>query len=309
MRNLRIRALVAVGFFLVGLQLVSGLPAQAAGTSLSVSFPAEPVTVVSGQSISFDLGVDNVGTTPLEATVQERSVTLGNNGQTTLGGSPDSIFGAVTTITPAHMVIAPRSRQDVKVTVRVRKNLSPNDYFLGFLVSPIVPSGSVSAPNDVGAFVVLNVPGPRYMHLTTTVVDLPTVVFSSSVQAIIRVANVGRAVTTFSTDIQITGFVTPTPSLIQKQAQIVPPGHFRDELLKVHSWLGFGIYTFKATFVYALTGTSTGEATAEKTIVLISPFWFAVPAVLVLAVALLIWRHRRSKRTPTPKKRRQHAKR
>lgn len=309
MRNLRFRLLLAVGLVAVGLQALMSVPSYAAGTGLSVSFPADPLRAALGKPISFDLRVDNVGSTPLEATVKERGVVLGNNGHTTLTSAPDSTFGSVTKIVPDHMVIAAHGRHVVTVTVQVPKDLSPNDYFLGFLVSPIVPSGSVSVPSDVGAFVVLNVPGPRFMQLTTSVLDVPTVVFSNSVRAIVRVANTGKAVTAFSTDIQITGFVTPTPSLVQKQSQIVPPGHFRDELIKVHSWLGLGVYTFKATFVYALTSTRTGEATAQKTIILVSPLWLALPAVLVVVIALLLWRRRKKKRTPTSKKKRQHSKR
>jgi hypothetical protein len=286
-------SVILVAAFVLGAESTAG---ASNGNGISVTFPSAPIPIRPGSRTDFQLKVRNDSMHALAVTVVERSVRLENNGHAVLGIAPDSTFGERTSVTPARFFLAAGQERRVRIKVQVPSRLAPNDYFVGFLVSPVVTGGQVRVLNDVGAFVILDVPGPRHQKLTATFVGLPSLSFSNGVSASIRVRSVGAADADFTSTIEVSGFVTPHPRVVELPPYLAPPG--TDRTIPVHfsSWLGLGWYTVHATFVYNATNRRTAEAVIAKTVIVVSPYWFILPASIGLLTILLI-RRRRVRRT------------
>ena len=235
-RHIAQLTLLVVTFAIVfGIGQVAG---ASKGNGISVTFPAAPIPIRPGKVTDFQLKVRNDSSHSLAVTVVERSVRLENNGHEMLGIRPDATFGERTSVTPARLLLAVGQERTVRITVRAPSRLAPNDYFVGFLVSPVVTSGNVRVLNDVGAFVVLDVPGPRQRKLTASFVGLPNFAFSSGVSGSIRVKSVGAAAAEFTSTIEYSGFVSPHPRAVELPPELAPPGTYRTIPVHVSSWLG-----------------------------------------------------------------------
>jgi len=270
----------------------SATSAAASSSDLSVTYPSDPIPVHPGTSTSFSLLVTNVGPTVLTVEVTAHQVILGDNGQTQFAASADPRFGG-TTIEPQEFKLAPRQRRVVLISMIVPKSLTPDDYFLGWLVSPILTSAAVAAVNEVGALVVLDVPGPRHPRLSAEFVGLPSFQWSGNASGVVRVESTGSSTVSFTTNTELSGFVHPKPSIIQDPPHLLPPSLTRDIPVYFSSWLGLGWYTVHTTIVYNLTAQRTGEVTLSTTMILISPYWLILPALVVAAIVTFIIRRRR----------------
>ena len=172
--------------------------------------------------------------------------------------------------------------------------LPPDDYFLGFLVSPVINSASVAVQNDVGGLVVLDVPGSRDRGLTAHFIGPSSLSLSlsSSAAGMVRATSVGKSTVAFTTTVDTSGWPAPKPTYVEVNSHLLPPGLSRDIPIGVSTWLGLGWYTFHATLVYDRTGNATGEVTASRTVIVVNPLWFLlIPALF----ALWMWRRRRRK--------------
>jgi hypothetical protein len=285
------------------LLLAAAQPAQAAA-DLSVSSPADPIPVVPGAPASFTLEVANVGTTPLKVTITAERVVLSQNGEAQLGQGPDPLFSSRTHISPPALSLAGRQERPVKITVDVPKSIRSDDYFLGFLVSPVITSSAVKAVNSVGALVVLNVPGARQPALTARYMDLPRFVFAGSVRGFIRAKSSGLTTVQFTTQTEMSGFVTPRPTYLTEQSHLLPPGLTWDVPVHFSSWLGLGWYTVRSTLVYNATPQRTAEVALSRTVVLVNPWWVVALIVLIAVIVFYLvfrsWRRRRRRRRSAP---------
>jgi hypothetical protein len=233
----------------------------------------------------------------MTVTISSRQVKLSANGQTQFMDSPDPLFAGGTTIDPEQMHLKARQEREVTITVMVPASVRSNDYFLGFLVSPVITGPALRAVNQVGALVVLDVAGPRQTGLSASFVDLPHVVWSSSVKAFVRAKNTGVSTLQFTTTTLLTGHVAPRPASIWEKAHLLPTGLTWDVPVHWSSWLGLGWYTVRTTLVYNVTPQRTGEVALSRTVVVIDPLWLLLPVLIVAIVGFLIWRrHRRLRR-------------
>ena len=276
----------------------SALPAQAApgpGADLSVTSPPDPIPATPGTVVTTTLTVGNLGSGPLDVNVITRSVLVLDNGKTRLVAGPDPRFAGRIGIVPDTLSLPARQERTVRVTVNMPTALRPDDYFLGFLVSPVINAPSVSVVNDIGGLVVLDVPGPRDRKLTARYVGLPPldISFSASASGIVRAKSVGTSTLQFSTTNEISGWPSPKPSYLTVPAHLLPPGLTRDLPVHVSSWLGLGWYTFHTTLVYDVTDRTTGEVALSRTVIVVNPLWFLV---IPVAIGLWTWRRRRRRK-------------
>ena len=273
--------------------------ATGSSSDLSVTSPPGPIDVTPGTVATTTLTVGNLGFNPLDVRIITERVKLLDNGKTRLTEGADPRFAGRVSITPSLLTLPARHEQTVNVSVNIPNGLKPDDYFLGFLISPIINSTSVTVENDIGTLVVLNVPGPRNRRLIANYVGLPLLNFSlsSSVSGLVRPKSVGTATVQFTTTMETSGWPTPTTSYRTEPPYLLPPGLTRDIPLHFSSWLGLGWYTVHTTLVYNLTDRTTGEVAISKTVVIINPLWF-----LVIPAILLFWmwvrRRRRSRSRP-----------
>jgi len=294
------RSASALGGLLIVVVLVMLALAAApawASSDLSVSSPAAPVVVKAGGLATFKLQIGNVGHDPIDVTLADRRVVLSENGQTFFADTPDPIFAAGVRIVPDRVHLHGRQQKSVTVTVRVPKDIRPDDYFIGILATPVIGPGIIRAVNNVGALVVLNVPGSRSPRLTAQFLNLPRIVFGSSVKGSLRARSTGVSTLQFTTDTQVSGFVAPRPPVTMEPAHLLPPGLYWDVPVRWSSWLGLGWYTVHVTLVYNVTDQRTAAVVLSRTVFVVAPFWFLVPGLIVALVVFLIWRRQRRKRS------------
>jgi hypothetical protein len=290
-RILLVLASLAVGVVEVGFGGVAG-----AATHLVVTSPAAPVVIAPGRTGATVITVGNPGPRAIDVQVSAAGVKLLNNGSTDfVAGQHDPVFGSHVTIAPSHLHLLSGHRATVRVTITAPTTVAPNDYFLGFLVTPIVNGPSVAIVNQIGALVVVDVPGSRDERLAASYVGLPGLAWSSSASGFVQVRSVGRSTVQFTTDSLLTGFPAPKPAVLLEQPQALPAGLTRDEPIHVSSWLGIGWTTIHTTLVYNLTNQRTGQVVLSKTVILINPIWLALPVALVAIVVLLVGRRRRKR--------------
>ena len=268
--------------------------AGAPPSDLFVTSPPSPIAAAPGTMATATLTVGNLGHSPLAVTIATRSVTLLDNGKTRFGASPDPRFAGGIAITPNDLTLAGRQESVVHISVAMPPGLPPDDYFLGFLVSPVINSPSVAVQNDIGGLVVLDVPGPRDRGLTAQFVGPQSLSLSlsSSAAGIVRATSVGKSTVAFTTTVETSGWPASKPAYVEVNSQLLPPGLSRDIPVHVSSWLGLGWYTFHTTLVYDRTGNTTAEVTASRTVIVLNPLWFLlIPALFSMSM----WRRRRRK--------------
>jgi hypothetical protein len=272
------------------------VPAGAAvgpSADLSVTSPPDPILTTPGTVATATLTVGNLGHSSLDVRITPESVKLLDNGHTQLVAGADPRFAGRISISPDQLTLPARQERTVQVSVNMPTGLRPDDYFLGFLVSPVINSPSVSVQNDIGGLVVLNVPGARERKLTARFLGLPwlNVSLSASASGIVQARSTGTSTVQFSTTSQISGWPSPKASYLTVPAHLLPPGLTRDIPVHVSSWLGVGWYTFHTTLVYNLTDRTTGEVALSRTVIVLNPLWF-----LVIPTPLVIWAWRRRRR-------------
>jgi hypothetical protein len=304
----RFRSLIVATILLaVVVPVVTGAPSVASAAAppvdLFVTSPPDPIPAPLGATATTSLTVGNLGHSELDVTIDTRSVNLLNNGKTRFGAGPDPRFAGRVTVTPSSLSLPARQERTVQVSVNMPAGLPPDDYFLGFLISPVINSPSVAVVNDVGGLVVLDVPGSRDRRLTAEFV-VPSwlnVSLSGSASGFVRATSVGKSALSFTTTVETTGWPSPAPPYVEDGSQILPSGLSRNVPVRVTSWLGLGWYTFHATLVYDRTDQSTGEVTVSRTVFIVNPLWFFV--ILVIPM-LWMWRKRRRRKN---RKRGQHS--
>ncbi len=301
-----LKALVAAAALFIGIPMAlvgSATSVQAAPappSDLFVTSPPDPIPATPGSVAIAALTVGNIGHDPLEVQITPEEVQLLDNGKTRMVPGTDPQFAGKVSIAPASLNLAARSEQTAKISVGVPAGLGPDDYFLGFLISPIINSSSVAVQNDIGAIVTLDVAGPRDRRLVASYVGVPAVSLSlsGSASGVVRAENVGRSTLQFSTTIETAGWPAPNPSYATDKAHLLPPGLTWDMPVNVTSWLGIGRYTFHTTLVYDITDQTTGEVAISRTVYIINPLWLLILPVIIVSWLWTRRRHREPHRRP-----------
>jgi hypothetical protein len=266
---------------------------------LAVSVPSEPTVISPGASASILMRVVNPGSAPVTVTVTGRALKFADNGKVTIRSKPDPAWAGLVDFPSAPFTIPAESYVDSPFTVTLPPRISPDLYFVGFLVTPVASdSANLQIVNQIGSFVTIDVPGPRVRKLRAQL-DTAGFVVGSHVDGALHIQNVGHAAAQYWGENDTSsspGGGTPKQHRIEKS--LLPVGQSRMMRVTAEPAWPIGFVTMRVQLVYpGRTDVSTQEIVLSKRIFVISPLVIAaVVALLVLAVALFVRRRLRKTR-------------
>jgi hypothetical protein len=194
--------------------------------------------------------------------------------------------------------IPAQSYRDVPLSIHIPK-LSPDLYFVGFLVTPVATEGgSISVINQIGSFLTLDVPGPR-IRLLTGHLHLPTFVLGSHASGSVRVTNLGHAAITMWGENDTTS--APGGVYVQERLgpSLLPAGRSRSIAVSGKPRWPVGIVTVTTRVTYpGRTESETQELVLTQRVIVVSP-WALGAAGGLLVLLLMVawwWRRRRASR-------------
>jgi hypothetical protein len=265
--------------------------------ALAVSVPPDPIPMKAGSATKTLIRVENPNNAPVTVTIASRSLSLGNNGKVSIGTGPDPRWDHLVQFPAGEVTIPAQSYVTVPLTVQVPANLSPDLYFVGFLVTPIpTASGSLQVINQIGSFITVDVPGPRTRKLMA-IFNVPSVVFGSGVNGTLRVANIGRTAVRFWGENDTTS--SPGGSFAQQRLDpsLLPSDRSRFFSVRAKPAWPIGMVKMTVHVIYpGRTESTTREMTFSKQVLVVSPVVPAGIGGLLLAVLLFWWTMRRRRR-------------
>jgi len=277
----------------------AGGPARAVGGSraLAVSVPADPVPARAGGVATTLVRVVNSNAFPVSVTIRSRTLALGDDGKVTMGSGPDSRWSSRVRFPSTPLRIPAQGWRDVPLSIRVPR-LSPDLYFVGFLVTPVAATGgSIAVVNQIGSFLTLDVPGPR-LRLLTGHLRLPSFVLGSRVTGDMRVTNLGHAAVTMWGEDDTTSQPGGTYEQERLGPSLLPVGRSRSIAVSGKPRWPVGLVTVTTRVTYpGRTNAETRELVLTGQVLVVSP-WVPVSggAFLALLVAIVVLRRRRRRR-------------
>jgi hypothetical protein len=305
-------AVVAIAIVCMPLGAVAyAAPAPGANPSrsLSVDIPVSPATLSPGGTYQVPIRIINSGFQTFAVTVKGEGIHLKNNGKVSFTNQPDPFWAKYTTFPSGDITIPAQNYVTVPITVRMPVDIKPDFYYIGFLVTPIPTfSGRVILVNQIGDFLVVNVPGPRVMklsaQLTAPVAEfhLGSVVIGNEAVGELYVRNAGKTAVTFWGENDVSTAFDSTPTQERFNSELLPIGRSRTRRVSAtHVW-PIDFVTMKVSvFYYGRTGASTKQVVLTKSVLVINLWVIVVACVLVAFVVcwlLYAWhrRHRSSSR-------------
>jgi hypothetical protein len=292
---------------LVGASAYAAGSPGSAGRSIAVSVPPEPVSLSPGKTGIVRLRVVNPGHTRVRVSVVGRGLTLGNEGKVAINKGPDPLWANKTHFPQKPFNVPAQGYKDLKVRVHVPRSLSPDLYFLGFVVTPIPNANKgITVINQIGGFFTIDIPGPRDRRLTADL-ELPGfsilgmhLYIGSELNGTLHVHNVGHAAVRFwgETDSTATG---GSPGQLRIPVSLVPSLLERTFVVSSKPGWPIGFVHTQVRIVYpTTTEKTTSEILFSRSNLVINPLVFVVLGILVLVV---IWRRvlsRRRRRSAVP---------
>jgi hypothetical protein len=280
----------------------SPTPGLAGPRSIAVSVPPDPVTLTPGETAAIPIRVLNPGESPVTVTVKSEGINLGDNGTTAFTGKSDPLWAGRAAFPPGDISIPAQHFVDLTVIVHMPTQIGPDLYYIGFLVSPVpTVSGEVVVINQIGAFLTIDVPGPRVRALSadlTTIgfnwgpIHINTLVVGDHVDGRLTVRNIGSSSVLFFGENDVTSApISGSASQQRVRRSLLPIG--RSRWFAVTAQPAFPIDLVTMTDIVAYpdrTGTGTLQIVRTKTVLVISPWVIAV--VCALLVLLSGWRLR-----------------
>jgi hypothetical protein len=247
--------------------LVPAAPAPAqtaqAGTALGVSVPPDPVRAVPGERAEFPLRVTNPSARPVSVRFQQRALALGDNGRVEFLDGPDPRWASHLGL-PAEPAEIPAGGYREFAFPLDTPRLAPDTYLVGVLVSPVVTAPGVQVVSAAGAFVAVDLPGPRDRRLQAAL-HAPGLVWAAA-------ADVSLTVRSF-----------------------LPSGKERSRPVSVSQRFGLGVQRVSVRIFYNRSDAEVAQAVVTRSVVFVHPAYPAAAAVLLVAVPLA-WRLRRRHR-------------
>ncbi|MDP9233567.1 MAG: hypothetical protein M3P01_03335 [Actinomycetota bacterium] len=271
-----------------------------AGRSIAVSVPPDPVSLKPGQVGRLHLRVVNPGPTPVRVTIEGRGLTLGDQGKIAIDKTSDPLWDH-RVLFPSHPItIAAVGYKNLSVKVHMPKHLSPDLYFLGFVVTPIPDSTKgITVINQIGGFFTINIPGPRDRRLAANL-ELPGwsilgfhVFLGTELNGILHIQNIGKTAVQFwgETDTTATG---GSPGQMRIPISLIPSLRERTYIVTGKPAWPIGFVHMQVRIVYpTTTETTTTQIVFTRTNLVINPLVFVVLAVFVMVA---IWRRVRVRR-------------
>lgn len=304
--------------------VVAILAAPVAGTasgtprSLAVSVPADAVPLNPGETASVPIRVVNPGVAPVTVRIIGQGIEFGDNGTTRFTGRPDPLWAGRVTFPPGELVVPTQGYIDVSLTVHMPAHISPDLYYIGFLVTPVAEaSGGVVVINQIGAFFAVDVPGARDRELAATLevpgfslgpIQIGGLLIGDEVDGTVTAHNVGPSSVQFFGENDATS--SPfggTPSQQRIARSLLPIGRSRSFHVSATPGFLVDLVTMNVTLTYpGRTEASTKEIVLAKTMLVINP-WVIIVAcglsILVLLrrrIAFLLRRSGRLRRGSAP---------
>jgi hypothetical protein len=270
--------------------------AHAGGRSLAVSVPADPVPVVPGRASRTLIRIVNPDASAAVVTIQSRTLRLGDDGKVAVGARPDPRWVRAVGFPVGRLRIPARGYRDVPLVVHTPEHLSPDLYFVGFLVTPIaVAGGSIKVVNQIGSFLTLDVPGPRLRRLVGRL-RLPGFVLGSHVEGALRLTNTGKASLSFWGEDDTTSSPGGRFRQVRLDPSLLPVGRSRTIVVAGKPHWPVGIVRVTARVMYpGRTAAETQELTYTRRVIVVSPWVLVALGGLVLA-SVVFWTMRRRRR-------------
>jgi len=269
------------------------------GQALAVSVPPEPTAVTPGNIATISLRVLNPGLAPVTVTITGGVVDLGDEGRVTVGLQPDPEWQGLIDFPAGPLTIPPQGYLDSALSIRVPAQISPDLYFIGFLVTPVATGAGVKVVNQIGSFVTVDVPGPRDRELNA-MLDGSRFVFGSQTDNTLRVRNVGHAAVQFwgwNDTTSSLGGGTPNQQRIEKL--LLPVGQERSLTVTGKPAWPIGFVTTKVHIIYpGRNEDSTQELVLTKRVLVVNPMALAAAFISIAGViaVIAIWAKRRWRR-------------
>jgi hypothetical protein len=260
------------------------------------------VTLHPGEVAAIPIRVLNPGASPVIVTVRSEGITLGDNGRTAFTGKPDPLWAGRAAFPTGDITIAAQRFVDLSVTVHVPTQIGSDLYYIGFLVSPVPQvTGGVVVINQIGAFLTIDVPGPRVRALSADLstigfkwgpIHLNTLVIGDHVDGKLMIHNIGPSSVLFYGENDVTSApITGSPAQQRISRSLLPIGRSRWFTVTAQPAFPIDLVTMTDVVAYPdTTGTGTLEIVRTKTVLVISP-WVIV-AICALLALLGSWRLR-----------------
>ena len=262
--------------------------------ALAVSVPPDPIPIKAGSSAKTVARLINANNTPVTVTIAGRELSLGNNGKVTVGSRPDPRWQKLVLFPTRELTIPAQRYLDVPLTIQVPRRITPDLYFIGFLVTPIATgSGSLRVINQIGSFVTIDVPGPRIRKIAAAF-DLPRFVLASHVRGTLRIVNTGRAAVRFWGENDTTSTPGGSPKQQRLEPSLLPTGTSRYVNVTGKSAWPVGILTMTVHVTYPdRTEVATRELIFSKRVLVVSPWVLLAFAILLMCGWGAFWQARR----------------
>jgi hypothetical protein len=257
--------------------------------ALAVSVPADPVPAKAGGVSRTLIRVVNPNDFAATVVIRSRTLTLGDDGKVSVGAGPDPRWSDRVRFPAGALRIPAQGYRDVPLAIHVPQ-VSPDLYFVGFLVTPVATEGgSVKVINQIGSFVTLDVPGPR-LRLLTGHLHLPAFVLGSKANGDVRVTNVGHASVTMWGE----NDTTSSPGGVYEQERLgpslLPVGRSRSIEVSGKPRWPVGIVTVTTRVTYpGRTAAQTKQIVLTSRVIVVSPWVPAVVGALVLLLGAAWW--------------------
>jgi hypothetical protein len=262
--------------------------------ALAVSVPADPVPAKPGGTAQTLIRVVNPNDFAVTVTIGSRTLALGDDGKVTIGAGPDPRWTGRVQFPRGALRIPAQSYRNVGLSIHVPK-LSPDLYFVGFLVTPVAAEGgSIRVINQIGSFLTLDVPGPR-LRLLTGHLHLPSFVLGSQASGDVRVTNLGHASVTMWGENDTTS--SPGGAYAQERLgpSLLPVGRSRSIAVTGKPRWPVGIVTVSTRLTYpGRTANETRQLVLTQRVIVVSP-WVPAAAGGLLALIVVAWWLRRRK--------------
>ena len=275
--------------------------------SLAVGVPADAVPIQPGTSAPVSLRVVNAGRETITVRITAGEAELGDQGRVAILDRPDPTWDGRVAFPRRPITLKPMSYRDVAVVVHMPPQLSPDLYFVGFLVTPIAShSGQVSVVNQIGSFFTINVPGPRVRSLKASLtvdpsilwgIRIPWFVLGSRAHGDLAIANTGPSAVQFWGEIDGWTRSNATIASSRLDRSLLPIGRKRSyALVSKHVWL-IGFTTVRTVIIYPKNDEqTTTQIELVRRVLIISPWLIVAIVVLILFLAWYLIRRRRRNR-------------